>query len=180
VIRYNSINAMGNSRRRDRWSLGFCFASEAARSAGWAAQGPAPEKYRPTKVEKITSYPEVPVYVYALSGGLHCMAMVRRLAVHRNRTAVSLSAVSRSCFGARFFGFQRFCIPTSAHNGIPRRLAMGYMEDLLRAIRGAGAFQRFKDSLRQHGIESGWFTFRTEALRQIALSWCEENQIVWE
>jgi Uncharacterised protein family (UPF0158) len=53
-------------------------------------------------------------------------------------------------------------------------------EDLLRAIRGAGAFQKFKDALRQHGIESGWFTFRTEAPRQIALSWCEENQIVWE
>jgi hypothetical protein len=53
-------------------------------------------------------------------------------------------------------------------------------EDLLRAIHGAGAFQKFKDALRQHGIESGWFAFRTEALRQIALSWCEENQIVWE
>ena len=53
-------------------------------------------------------------------------------------------------------------------------------EDLLRAIRGAGAFQKFKDTLRQHGIESGWFAFRTEALRQMALSWCEENQIVWE
>jgi hypothetical protein len=53
-------------------------------------------------------------------------------------------------------------------------------EDLLRSIRGAGAFQRFKDSLRQHGIEPAWFTFRTETLRQIALSWCEEHQIVWE
>ena len=53
-------------------------------------------------------------------------------------------------------------------------------EDLLRAIQGAGAFQKFKDALRQHGIESGWFTFRAEALRQIALSWCEENQIDWE
>ena len=53
-------------------------------------------------------------------------------------------------------------------------------EDLLRAIRSAGAFKKFKDALRQHGIESGWFAFRMEALRQIALDWCEENQIVWE
>lgn len=53
-------------------------------------------------------------------------------------------------------------------------------KDLLRAIHGARAFQKFKDALRQHGIESGWFAFRTEALRQVALSWCEENQIVWE
>jgi hypothetical protein len=53
-------------------------------------------------------------------------------------------------------------------------------EDLLHAIHGAGAFRNFKDSLRRYGIESAWFAFRTEALRQIALSWCEENHIVWE
>jgi hypothetical protein len=52
-------------------------------------------------------------------------------------------------------------------------------EDLLRAIHGAGAFRNFKDTLRRHGIESAWFTFRVEALRQIALNWCEENHIVW-
>jgi hypothetical protein len=53
-------------------------------------------------------------------------------------------------------------------------------EDLLRAIRGAGAFRNFKDTLRQHGIEPAWFAFRVEALKQIALEWCEENQIAWE
>jgi len=53
-------------------------------------------------------------------------------------------------------------------------------EDLLHAIHGAGAFRNFKDTLRRHGIESAWFAFRAEALRQIALDWCEENHIVWE
>ena len=53
-------------------------------------------------------------------------------------------------------------------------------EDLLNAIHGPGAFRNFKDTLRRHGIESSWFTFRTEALKQIALGWCEENQIVCE
>ncbi len=53
-------------------------------------------------------------------------------------------------------------------------------EDLLLAIHGAGAFRNFKDTLRRHGIESAWFAFRAEALRQIALDWCEENHIVWE
>jgi Uncharacterised protein family (UPF0158) len=53
-------------------------------------------------------------------------------------------------------------------------------EDPLHAIHGAGAFRNFKDTLRRHGIESGWFAFRAEALRQIALNWCEQNQIVWE
>jgi len=53
-------------------------------------------------------------------------------------------------------------------------------EELLHAIHGAGAFRNFKDALRRHRIEPGWFAFRGEALRQIALNWCEENHIVWE
>src|SRR5260370_2971151 len=52
-------------------------------------------------------------------------------------------------------------------------------EDLLLAIHGAGAFRNFNETLRRHRIESAWFAFRTEALRQIALNWCEENHIVW-
>ncbi len=50
----------------------------------------------------------------------------------------------------------------------------------MHAIHGAGAFRSFKDTLRRHRIESDWFAFRTEALRQIAIDWCEKNQIVWE
>jgi Uncharacterised protein family (UPF0158) len=53
-------------------------------------------------------------------------------------------------------------------------------EDLVHAIHGAGTFRNFKDTLRRHGIESAWFAFRTEALKQIAQTWCEENNIVWE
>jgi hypothetical protein len=54
----------------------------------------------------------------------------------------------------------------------------GIREDLLRAIHGAGAFRNFKDTVRRLGVESAWFAFRADALRQIALDWCEENQIV--
>ncbi|PYT20437.1 MAG: hypothetical protein DMG57_42175 [Acidobacteria bacterium] len=53
-------------------------------------------------------------------------------------------------------------------------------EDFLHAIQGAGAFRNFKDTLQRHRIESAWFAFRAEALRQIALNWGEENHIVWE
>jgi hypothetical protein len=53
-------------------------------------------------------------------------------------------------------------------------------EDLLNAIHGPGAFRNFKDTLRRHGIESSWFAFSTDALKRIALGWCEENQIVCE
>jgi hypothetical protein len=53
-------------------------------------------------------------------------------------------------------------------------------EDLLHAIHGAGAFRMFKATLRRHHVEQAWFAFRDEALRQIALDWCEENDIAWE
>jgi len=53
-------------------------------------------------------------------------------------------------------------------------------DELSRAIHGAGAFRNFKDTVRRRGIESAWFVFRAQALRQIALDWCEENQIAWE
>jgi hypothetical protein len=53
-------------------------------------------------------------------------------------------------------------------------------EDVTRALHGSGAFRRFKDTVRRHGIEDTWFAFRTEALRQIAIEWCEEHQIDWQ
>lgn len=53
-------------------------------------------------------------------------------------------------------------------------------EDLLNAIHGTAAFRYFKDVLRRRGIESAWFAFRSEALRQIAINWCEENSLGWE
>jgi hypothetical protein len=53
-------------------------------------------------------------------------------------------------------------------------------DELQRAIHGKGAFRMFKDTLQRHNIESAWFDFRAGALKQIAIEWCEENQIVWE
>lgn len=51
---------------------------------------------------------------------------------------------------------------------------------LQHAIQGTGAFRNFKHIIRRDGIEAAWYVFRTDALRQIALDWCEENQIVRE
>ena len=53
-------------------------------------------------------------------------------------------------------------------------------EDLLHAIHGAGAFRHFKYVVRQHRLESAWFKFRGDALRQIAVDWCEEHDIAWQ
>jgi hypothetical protein len=52
-------------------------------------------------------------------------------------------------------------------------------EELLDALHGAGAFRCFKDTVRQRGIQPAWHAFRTEALRQIAIDWCEDHDIQW-
>jgi hypothetical protein len=51
--------------------------------------------------------------------------------------------------------------------------------DLLDALHGAGAFRHFKHMLRINRVEARWHAFRTEALRQIAIEWCEENDVEW-
>jgi len=48
---------------------------------------------------------------------------------------------------------------------------------LYRAIKGKGAFQRFKDGIIRFDIESDWYGYREEAIKQIAIEWCELNQI---
>jgi hypothetical protein len=52
-----------------------------------------------------------------------------------------------------------------------------FSNDLLNAIRGKGAFRYFKDTLYRYRREKEWFAFREEALRDIAIEWCEKNGI---
>jgi hypothetical protein len=44
-----------------------------------------------------------------------------------------------------------------------------FSDDLQSAIRGAGAFRYFKDTVRRYGREQDWYDFRAEALRQNAI-----------
>jgi hypothetical protein len=48
---------------------------------------------------------------------------------------------------------------------------------LLSAIRGSGAFRRFKDLATEYNILEDWYAFRDEALWNFARDWCEENDI---
>lgn len=48
-------------------------------------------------------------------------------------------------------------------------------DELERAIRGSGAFRRFKSTVRYHGIKQAWYDYRDEAFRDIAINWCEVN-----
>ncbi len=48
-------------------------------------------------------------------------------------------------------------------------------EELACAIRGKGAFRRFKQSVRYHGLEQRWYNYPAEAYREFAIRWCEEE-----
>jgi hypothetical protein len=50
-------------------------------------------------------------------------------------------------------------------------------DDLSGAIRGRGAFRRFKDRVQAYGIAEEWYRYRDAALREIAMAWCEEHGI---
>ena len=48
------------------------------------------------------------------------------------------------------------------------------------AIRGRGAFRRFKGGIRELGLEQNWYAYLAEAYRRIAIEWCEDNDIEFE
>ena len=50
-------------------------------------------------------------------------------------------------------------------------------ELLYTSIKGKGAFRRFKDALRRLELDDEWYAYRNAALRQVAIDWCESNQI---
>jgi len=50
-------------------------------------------------------------------------------------------------------------------------------EKLADAIRGRGAFRRFKDMVYDLGLEQKWFRYRDAEYSRIAREWCKENEI---
>ena len=55
-------------------------------------------------------------------------------------------------------------------------LPQGLVQDSLEnAIRGKGAFRRFKDGIRRFGIEQQWYDFEEARYRSLAIEWCEEK-----
>ena len=53
----------------------------------------------------------------------------------------------------------------------------GLRNDLCDAIRGRGAFRRFKDTVQAYRIAEEWYRYRDAALREIAVAWCEAHGI---
>jgi len=50
-------------------------------------------------------------------------------------------------------------------------------ELLYTSIKGKGAFRRFKDTLHRLQLADEWYVYRDAALRQVAIDWCESNQV---
>lgn len=55
-------------------------------------------------------------------------------------------------------------------------LPEGRIQDSLEhAIRGRGAFRRFKDAVRRFGIEQQWYDFQEKKYYEIATEWCDDH-----
>lgn len=60
-------------------------------------------------------------------------------------------------------------------------LPSGRNQDKLeQAIRGKGAFRRFKDCLYEVDLEKNWYAYRDAAYEKIAREWCEKHGITVE
>jgi hypothetical protein len=53
-------------------------------------------------------------------------------------------------------------------------------EQLWRAIKGHGAFHRFKDTLYRLGIQDQWFGYRDKAVKEFVIGWTEANNVSYE
>ncbi|HEL2172554.1 UPF0158 family protein [Streptococcus suis] len=48
---------------------------------------------------------------------------------------------------------------------------------LSRAIRGRGAFRRFKNELERCDRLEEWYAFETQCYKELVLEWCQENEV---
>jgi hypothetical protein len=49
--------------------------------------------------------------------------------------------------------------------------------ELLRLIKGSGAFRRFKNAIDEMDIDKAWYEFKQSALEEIAIEWLDEHQV---
>lgn len=52
-------------------------------------------------------------------------------------------------------------------------------EQLLSSLKGKGAFRRFKDTAARLGVIERWYTYRADALVDIAREWCLDHGITY-
>jgi hypothetical protein len=47
-------------------------------------------------------------------------------------------------------------------------------------ISGSGALRRFKDAVYKYGVEDEWYKYRDNAIKEIAIEWCRQNNIEFD
>lgn len=52
--------------------------------------------------------------------------------------------------------------------------------DLFSSISGKGAFRRYKDAIRRHGIQEQWHRFKDESFKEIGRQWCRDHNLLWQ
>ncbi len=53
-------------------------------------------------------------------------------------------------------------------------------DTLYSSIKGSGAFARFKNAINEYDIADDWYKYRNDALKEIAIEWCQEKGIEFE
>lgn len=53
-------------------------------------------------------------------------------------------------------------------------------DSLWNAIKGGGAFRRFKNAIQRYGVRDQWYKFRDSEIKQLIIEWCEDNNIPYE
>ncbi len=48
------------------------------------------------------------------------------------------------------------------------------------ALQGKGAFRRFEDACHRFNFIEQWYSYKSEALKEIAISWCNDNNLEYE
>jgi len=55
------------------------------------------------------------------------------------------------------------------------------LQDIMyNSLKGSGAFRRFKNNIHRYHIEETWYNYRDEAIKKIAIEWCEDNEIKYK
>lgn len=102
--------------------------------------------------------------------------------MYTGETDGELAELIENSFG-RFLRFptkydiHEYSIMQSFIEGMPDGVAR---RELASAIRGKGAFRRFKNGIRYHGIEEAWYSYQASAYREIAVRWCRDNELEYE
>lgn len=52
--------------------------------------------------------------------------------------------------------------------------------NLQRLIQGKGAFRRFKDYCLEINIIQDWYDFKEQKYKEIAINWCEQNELKYK